>query len=224
MSKRSCRQRSFSGYKGGFWGVSVYFKLLTDPTTLNVVFHKSSKSWPPIMLLHCIISLQFSRVSSSFMIMESLEYISSQFFVQRNIIPSLIEKNISVFKLFQCPVTGSVLLNNVHPYRINFKLIREVWPDEAQYMIVTQSAKFDRYKVLRHSFYFYFYFEHLNFTWSYLIDMKISWSLDHISWSYLLIISLDLISWSTILSLDLRSYLDLLILSSDDDPRYVSLY
>jgi len=27
-----------------------------------------------------------------------------------------------------------------------------------------------------------------------------------------------------ILSLDLRSYLDLLILSSDDDPRYVSLY
>jgi len=59
--------------------------------------------------------------------------------------------------------------------------------------------------VLRHSFYFYFYFEHLNFTWSYLIDMKISWSLDHISWSYLLIISwrsylliydLILISWS----------------------------
>jgi len=34
-----------------------------------------------------------------------------------------------------------------------------------------------------------------------------------ISWSYLLI-----------LSLDLRSYLDLLILSSDDDPRYVSSY
>jgi len=54
--------------------------------------------------------------------------------------------------------------------------------------------------VLQHSFYFYFYFEHLNFTWSYLIDMKISWSLDHIFWSYLL------------------------ILSSDDDPRYVSLY
>jgi len=83
--------------------------------------------------------------------------------------------------------------------------------------------------VLRHSFYFYFYFEHLNFTWSYLIDMKISWSLDHIFWSYLddlisailsldlLIISLNHISWSTILS-------DLLILSSDDDPRYVSLY
>jgi len=98
------------------------------------------------MLLHCIISLQFSRVSSGFMIMESLEYISSQFFVQRNIIPSLIEKNISVFKLFQCPVIGSVLLNDVHLYRINFKLIREVWPDEAQYMIVTQSAKFDGYK------------------------------------------------------------------------------
>jgi len=29
---------------------------------------------------------------------------------------------------------------------------------------------------------------------------------------------------SAILSLDLQSYLDLLILSSDDDPRYVSLY
>ena len=61
--------------------------------------------------------------------------------------------------------------------------------------------------VLQHSFYFYFYFEHLNFTWSYLIDMKISWSLDHISWSYLLILSwrsylliYDLISWFTILS------------------------
>jgi len=50
--------------------------------------------------------------------------------------------------------------------------------------------------LLRHSFYLYFYFEHLNFTWSYLIDMKISWSLDHIFWSYLG----DLISWSTILS------------------------
>jgi len=62
-------------------------------------------------------------------------------------------------------------------------------------------------RLLRHSFYFYFYFEHLNFTWSYLIDTKISWSLDHISWSYLLILSWqsyllihDLISWSTILS------------------------
>jgi len=48
-----------------------------------------------------------------------------------------------------------------------------------------------------------------------------------ISWSYLLILS-----WQSylgnlilaILSLDLRSYLDLLILSSDDDPRYISLY
>jgi len=53
--------------------------------------------------------------------------------------------------------------------------------------------------LLQHSFYFYFYFEHLNITRSYLIDMKISWSLDHIdliSWSYLG----DLISRSTILS------------------------
>ena len=59
--------------------------------------------------------------------------------------------------------------------------------------------------LLQHSFYFYFYFEHLNFIWSYLIDTKISWSLDHISWSYLLILSWRsylliydpiLISWS----------------------------
>ena len=78
---------------------------------------------------------------------------------------------------------------------------------------MSQEQYISPYIMLRHSFYFYFYFEHLNFTWSYLIDMKISWSLDHIFWSYLLI-----------LSLDLRSYLDLLILSSDDDPRYVSLY
>jgi len=62
-----------------------------------------------------------------------------------------------------------------------------------------------QHQLLRHSFYFYFYFEHLNFTWSYLIDMKISWSLDHISWSYFLILSwrsylliydIILISWS----------------------------
>jgi len=33
-----------------------------------------------------------------------------------------------------------------------------------------------------------------------------------------------LISWSYLLILSRRSYLDLLILSSDDDPRYVSLY
>jgi len=43
-----------------------------------------------------------------------------------------------------------------------------------------------------------------------------------ISWSYLLILSFDLIL--AILSLDPRSYLDLLIISSDDDPRYLSLY
>ena len=61
-------------------------------------------------------------------------------------------------------------------------------------------------RLLRHSFYFYFYFEHLNFTWSYLIDTKISWSLDHIFWSYLdnlilAILSLD--PWSYLLIYDL---------------------
>ena len=82
------------------------------------------------------------------------------------------------------------------------------WP-ERRMVTVERSVK-----LLRHSFYFYFCFEHLNFTWSYLIDMKISWS--YRSYPYDLIL--------VILSLDLRSYLDLLILSSDDDPRYVSLH
>jgi len=41
--------------------------------------------------------------------------------------------------------------------------------------------------LLRHSFYFYLYFEHLNFTWSYLGDL--------ISWSTILSWSLDLIIW-----------------------------
>jgi len=39
--------------------------------------------------------------------------------------------------------------------------------------------------VLRHSFYFYFYFEHLNFTWSYLGDLiSTIYDLILISWSY----------------------------------------
>ena len=54
---------------------------------------------------------------------------------------------------------------------------------EVQVMDMTKkllSAEHPSTLMLWHSFYFYFYFEHLNFTWSYLIDMKISWSLDHI--------------------------------------------
>jgi len=60
--------------------------------------------------------------------------------------------------------------------------------------------------------------------WTFELYLILSYRYEDIliSWSYLLIISLDLIL--AILSLDLRSYLDLLILSSDDDPRYVSLY
>ena len=51
--------------------------------------------------------------------------------------------------------------------------------------------------------------------WTFELYLILSYRYEDIliSWSYLLI-----------LSLDLRSYLDLLILSSDDDPRYVSLY
>jgi len=39
-----------------------------------------------------------------------------------------------------------VVLNVVRPYRVNFKIIGEVWPAEGQYMLITQSAKFDGYK------------------------------------------------------------------------------
>lgn len=39
-----------------------------------------------------------------------------------------------------------VILDQVRPYHVNFKVIGEVWPDEAQYMLITQSAKFDGYK------------------------------------------------------------------------------
>ena len=46
-------------------------------------------------------------------------------------------------------------------------------------------------------FFFELYFE------LYLIGTMISWSLDHIFWSYLLIISLDHISWSYLLILSL---------------------
>jgi len=54
--------------------------------------------------------------------------------------------------------------------------IRAVCFDPKRSQVVWQGKN----RMLRHSFYFYFYFEHLNFTRSYLIDMKISWSLDHI--------------------------------------------
>jgi hypothetical protein len=47
--------------------------------------------------------------------------------------------------LYDGPTICKVLLNQVRPYRVNFELIGEVWPDEARYMIVTQSAKFDGY-------------------------------------------------------------------------------
>jgi hypothetical protein len=39
-----------------------------------------------------------------------------------------------------------VILKKVTPHGVNFRLIGEVWPDDAQYMLVTQSAKFDGYK------------------------------------------------------------------------------
>jgi len=80
---------------------------------------------------------------------------------------------------------------NLHSYHCHYQ------PTPcAIYRSTTRAPPRSTHVLLRHSFYFHFYFEHLNFTWSYLIDMKISWSLDHISWSYLG----DLISWSTILS------------------------
>jgi len=48
------------------------------------------------------------------------------------------------------------------------------------YRVASSSADLNaiEHLLLRHSFYFHFYFEHLNSTRPYLIDMKISWSLD----------------------------------------------
>ena len=40
----------------------------------------------------------------------------------------------------------NTILNKVCSEGINFRLIGEVWHDEAQYMLITQSAKFDGYK------------------------------------------------------------------------------
>jgi len=54
-----------------------------------------------------------------------------------------------------------------------------------------------RFLFLHTLFFFELYFE------PYLIGTMISWSLDHILWSYLLIISLDHISWSYLLILSL---------------------
>jgi len=39
-----------------------------------------------------------------------------------------------------------VISNHVRSYRLNFMVIGEVWPDEAQYMLITQSASFDGFK------------------------------------------------------------------------------
>jgi len=64
------------------------------------------------------------------------------------------------------------------------------------------SYKLLRFLFLHTLFFFELYFE------PYLIGTMISWSLDHIFWSYLLIISFDHISWSylLIISLDLISW------------------
>jgi len=76
-------------------------------------------------------------------------------------------------------------------------------------------------------------YEDLLISWSYLLILSFDLILAILSLSWSTILSLDprsyllihdLISWSMILSLDLWSCLDLLIISSDDDPRYVSLY
>jgi len=36
-----------------------------------------------------------------------------------------------------------VVLKEVRSYQVNFRLIRETWPNEALYMLITQSAKFE---------------------------------------------------------------------------------
>ncbi len=39
-----------------------------------------------------------------------------------------------------------VILNQVRPYQLDFMVIGEVWPMDAQYMLITQSAKFEGYR------------------------------------------------------------------------------
>jgi hypothetical protein len=39
-----------------------------------------------------------------------------------------------------------VILNKVRQHQLNFELIGEVWPDEAKYIDITRSTKFNGYK------------------------------------------------------------------------------
>ena len=77
ISKWPCWFCSFSRDVCWFcWG-SVNFKLLAGATSLYVVLYKCSKSWPPIVLLYCIVHQNFAWVSCCFMIMKALHYFSS---------------------------------------------------------------------------------------------------------------------------------------------------
>ena len=44
------------------------------------------------------------------------------------------------------PTICKVILNKVLEHQPNFKLIREVWPYETKYIVITRSVKFSRYK------------------------------------------------------------------------------
>jgi len=92
-----------------------------------------------------------------------------------------------------------------------------MWPKYSFHNPMHYARKSHIYGMLWHSFYF------LLLLWTLELYLILSYRYEDllISWSYRSYLN-DLIL--AILSLDLRSYLDLLILSSDDDPRYVSLH
>ena len=78
--------------------------MLTSPTSLYIVFDKGPESWPPVMLSYCVISPNFTRMSSYLMIMEGFHNVPSWFSILWYIVFSLVKKNISPICIFQSPI------------------------------------------------------------------------------------------------------------------------
>jgi hypothetical protein len=74
--------------------MSVNFKLLANPTTLDIIIDKGPKPGPPVMLSNGIESFQFPGVAHSFVIMEHSCYVTTKVDVFWNVIFVLVEQNI----------------------------------------------------------------------------------------------------------------------------------
>ena len=66
LANRSCFDRHKSEVRGG----TVDFELLARATSIHILLDKGLQARPPIMLSDSIVCFKFSRVSSSFMVME----------------------------------------------------------------------------------------------------------------------------------------------------------